>query len=114
MGTATSRAAPPTRDRRSQASTVEPAGVLSGLALGAARLLFRISRQLQHLARVFARLARDLEATEHSRQFFGTFVHGELGEGGAGGLSVGELGDAQVVMSLARYLRQVGYADRLA
>ena len=41
------------------------------------------------------------DAAEHARQFFDALVHRELGDRGARGLAVGELRDAQVMMSLA-------------
>ena len=42
------------------------------------RFLIGVGGQMQHFTRMFARLAGHFQATEHARQFFGAFVHGEF------------------------------------
>src|SRR5689334_7174340 len=108
MVTVASPAVPRTRPASPWASTAEFAagdpGVesRSGLALAAgSRLRIRIGGEVQHLARMFARLARDLEPAQHAGQFLGALVHREFGDRGACGLAFRELRDAQMMVALA-------------
>ncbi len=67
----------------------------------------------QHLACMFTGLARDLDATQHPREFLDPLILPESGDGRATHPAIRQLADSQLVVCLARDLCQMRHAQHL-